>query len=185
MSWNAEIDELNAKVQYLSKNLNCGKSPEQLEAGFKKWYTQEKLAQEEKKLVEDLTQDINDENLKYRVSYRSKNSVTNEIVGRLEVNRLCTLQAFTNLILLDSYKNNWCGVITFNSAKTNAKCEFNKGRAEYSFYWHNCRNALIFHNIEYSGFDNCYEIKLHDVSMDDIKRYQPLSPRLFDCKGTL
>ena len=141
--WVEEEDQkkLTAQVQFFKEHLNDGKSAEELEAEFENWYKNVLLVQEEKERVEKLTADISEESdLRIMTSITDNDTVNYESWGKFSINRPCTLQAFANVIILDSFNNKFDGCIKFKGGKI---CTFNCGKAEYSNEWDSLKDCVV------------------------------------------
>ena len=137
-----EQKKLTAQVQFFKEHLNSGKSAEELEAEFEDWYKNVLLVQEEKERVEKLTADISEESdLRIKTSITDNDPVNFECRGEFSINRPCTLQAFANVIILDSLNNKFDGSIKVIDSV--AVCTFNRGKAEYSQGWHGVKNDIV------------------------------------------
>lgn len=137
-----EQKKLTAQVQFFKEHLNSGKSAEELEAEFEDWYKNVLLVQEEKERVEKLTADISEESdLRIKTSITDNDPVNFECKGEFNINRPCTLQAFANVIILDSLNNKFDGSIKVIDSV--AVCTFNRGKAEYSQGWHGVKNDVV------------------------------------------
>ena len=134
--------KLTAQVQFFKEHLNSGKSAEELEAEFEDWYTNVLLVQEEKERIEKLTADISEESdLRIKTSIIDNDPVNFECRGGFIINRPCTLQAFANVVILDSLNNKFDGSIKVKDSV--AVCTFNRGKAEYSQGWHGVKNYVV------------------------------------------
>lgn len=144
MSLDLQAEKLQAKVDWLKEHLNTKKSAEKLDAEFEKWYEEEKLKKEEEKIREELTSQIKRErDLWFTLDNKKSIEMSYETFADLKITRVCTLQAFANVIILDSL-NDYCshGTITFASAP-DVWCKYKKGRCEYSDKWWSHRNDLL------------------------------------------
>ena len=142
--WVEEEDQkkLTAQVQFFKEHLNSGKLAEELEAEFENWYTNVLLVQEEKERIEKLNADISEESdLRIKTSITDNDPVNFESRGGFSINRPCTLQAFANVIILDSLNNKFDGSIKVKDSV--AVCTFNRGKAEYSQGWHSVKNDVV------------------------------------------
>lgn len=143
MSLDLEAEKLQAKVDWLKEHLNTKKSAEKLDAEFEKWYEEEKLKQEEEEIRQELTIQIEQEqNLWFELENRQYAEMSYETNADLRITRVCTLQAFANVILLKSLKSHLHGSITFASAP-DVWCEYKNGRCEYSTGWWSHRKELL------------------------------------------
>lgn len=143
MSLNLEAEKLQAKIDWLKEHLNTKKTAEELEVEFEVWYKQEKLKQEEEEIRNELTSQIQQEqDLWFDLENKNYSTMSYETDADLRITRVCTLQAFANVILLESLKNHSYGIITFASAP-DVWCEYEKGRCEYSTGWWSHRNDLL------------------------------------------
>lgn len=143
MSLNLEAEKLQAKVNWLKEHLNTSKTAEELEVEFEVWYEQEKLKQEKEEIRNELTIQIEQEqDLWFELEHKQNSTMTYETEADLRITRVCTLQAFANVILLKSLKNHLHGCITFASAP-DVWCEYKNGRCEYSTGWWSHRNDLL------------------------------------------
>lgn len=142
--WVEEEDQkkLTAQVQFFKEHLNSGKSAEELEAEFENWYTNVLLVQEEKERIDKLTADISEESkLVISTSITDNDTVNYESWGKFSINRPCTLQAFANVVILDSFINKFDGSIRVKDSI--AVCTFNRGKAEYSQVWYSVKNDVV------------------------------------------
>ena len=143
MSLDAEKDKLNAKIQWFKEHLNSTKTAEELDAEFEEWYTNVKAIEEEKERMRKLNEDIQDEaEIRYYLENKSYDHINYSNAADLKLSRPCTLQAFTNTILMKSYCNNFHGSIDFEDK---CYCKFNKGRVEYSKDWWCYKDAVLNH----------------------------------------
>ena len=141
--WVEEEDQkkLTAQVHFFKEHLNDGKSAEELEAEFEDWYTNVLLVQEEKERVEKLNADISEESdLRIKTSITDNDPVNFQCRGGFSINRPCTLQAFANVIILDSFNNKFDGGIKF---KGGIICKFNNGKAEYFNEWNGLKDCVV------------------------------------------
>ena len=142
--WVEEEDQkkLTARVQFFKEHLNSGKSAEELEAEFENWYTNVLLVQEEKERIDKLNADISEESdLRIMTSITDNDTVNYELWGKFSINRPCTLQAFANVIILDSFNRKFDGSIKVKDSI--AVCTFNRGKAEYSQGWSSVKNDVV------------------------------------------
>lgn len=143
MSLDLQAEKLQAKVDWLKEHLNTKKSAEKLEAEFEEWYEEEKVKKEEQEICEELTSQIKRErDLWFDLEKRNYSEMSYETHAELRITRVCTLQAFANVILLHSLKHHSGGNITFASAP-DVWCEYKNGRCEYSDNWWSHRNDLL------------------------------------------
>lgn len=143
MSLNLEAEKLQAKVNWLKEHLNTKKTAEELDAEFEVWYKEEKLKKEEQKIRDELTAQIKQEqNLWFDLEKENYSQMSYETVADLRITRVCTLQAFANVILLQSLTIHSFGIITFSSAP-DVWCKYENGRCEYSTGWWSHRNDLL------------------------------------------
>lgn len=143
MSLNLEAEKLQAKIDWLKEHLNTKKTAEELEVEFEVWYKQEKLKQEEEEIRNELTSQIQQEqDLWFDLENKNYSTMSYETDADLRITRVCTLQAFANVILLKSLKSHLHGSITFASAP-DVWCEYKNGRCEYSTGWWSHRNDLL------------------------------------------
>lgn len=137
-----EQKKLTAQVQFFKEHLNSGKSAEELEAEFENWYENVLLVQEEKERIEKLHADISEESdLLIKTSIIDNDPVNFECRGGFSINRPCTLQAFANVVILDSLNNKFDGSISVKDSF--AVCTFNRGKAEYSQVWNSVKNDVV------------------------------------------
>ena len=137
-----EQKKLTAQVQFFKEHLNSGKSAEELETEFEDWYENVLLVREEKERIDKLTADISEESdLRIKTSITDNDPVNFECRGGFVINRPCTLQAFANVIILDSLKNKFDGSIKVKDSV--AVCTFNRGKAEYSQGWYGVKNDVV------------------------------------------
>lgn len=142
--WVEEEDQkkLTAQVQFFKEHLNSGKSAEELEAEFENWYENVLLVQEEKERIDKLNADISEESdLRIMTSITDNDTVNYESRGNFSINRPCTLQAFANVIILDSFNHKFDGSIKVKDSI--AVCTFNRGKAEYSNEWDSLKDCVI------------------------------------------
>lgn len=143
MSLNLVAEKLQAKVDWLKEHLNTKKSAEKLDVEFEKWYQEEKLRKEEEEISEELTSQIKQEQeLSFDLENINYIQIAYETHADLRITRVCTLQAFTNVILWKSLKRHSWGTITFAS-EPEVWCEYKNGRCEYSDKWWSHRNDLL------------------------------------------
>lgn len=136
-------EKLQAKVDWLKEHLNTKKSVEKLDAEFEKWYEEEKLKKEEEEIREELTSQIErEQKLGFDLDKTNYISMSYETEADLRITRVCTLQAFANVILLKSLKIHSFGTITFSSAP-DVWCKYENGRCEYSDKWWSHKNDLL------------------------------------------
>ena len=143
MSLDLQAEKLQAKVDWLKEHLNTKKSAEKLDAEFEEWYEEEKVKKEEQEICEELTSQIKRErDLWFDLEKRNHIEMSYETHAELRITRVCTLQAFANVLLLQSLKHHSGGNITFASAP-DVWCEYKNGRCEYSTGWWSHRNDLL------------------------------------------
>lgn len=143
MSLNLEAEKLQAKVNWLKEHLNTKKTAEELDAEFEVWYEEEKVKKEEQEICDELTSQIKQEQeLWFTLENENYSQMSYETYADLRITRVCTLQAFANVILLRSLKIHSWGTITFSSAP-DVWCEYKNGRCEYSTEWWPHRNDLL------------------------------------------
>ena len=143
MSLNLEAEKLQAKIDWLKEHLNTKKTAEELDAEFEAWYKEEKLKKEEQEICDELTSQIKQEQeLWFTLENENSLPMSYETYADLRITRVCTLQAFANVILLRSLKRHSWGTITFSSAP-DVWCEYKNGRCEYSTGWWSHRNDLL------------------------------------------
>lgn len=103
MSLNLEAEKLQAKIDWLKEHLNTKKTAEKLDAEFEVWYKEEKVKKEEQKIRDELTAQIKQEqNLWFDLDNKNSPPMSYETYADLRITRVCTLQAFANVILLQS-----------------------------------------------------------------------------------
>lgn len=143
MSLDLQAEKLQAKVDWLKEHLNTNKTAEELDSEFEKWYEEEKLRKEEEEIRNELTILIEQEqNLWFELENNNYIEMSYETHADLRITRVCTLQAFANVLLLHSLKRHSWGTITFASAP-DVWCEYKNGRCEYSTGWWSHRNDLL------------------------------------------
>lgn len=144
MSLDLQAEKLQAKVDWLKEHLNTKKSAEELDAEFEKWYEEEKLRKEEEEIRKELTSQIERErDLWFTLDNKKSIEMSYETFADLKITRVCTLQAFANVIILDSLNDYYShGTITFASAP-DVWCDYKNGRYEYSTGWWSHRNDLL------------------------------------------
>ena len=143
MSLDLETEKLQAKVYWLKEHLNTKKTAEELDAEFEVWYKEEKLKKEEQEICNELTSQIKrEQDLGFDLENRNYIKMSYETHADLRITRVCTLQAFANVILLKSLKHHSWGIITFSSAP-DAWCKYENGRCEYSTGWWSHRKDLL------------------------------------------
>lgn len=143
MSLDLEAEKLQAKVDWLKEHLNTKKTAEELDAEFEVWYEEEKVKKEEQEICDELTSQIKQEQeLWFTLENENSPPMSYETYADLRITRVCTLQAFANIILLRSLKIHSWGTITFSSAP-DVWCEYKNGRCEYSTEWWLHRNDLL------------------------------------------
>ena len=143
MSLNLEAEKLQAKIDWLKEHLNTKKTAEELDAEFEAWYKEEKLKKEEQEICDELTSQIKQEQeLWFTLENENSLPMSYETYADLRITRVCTLQAFANVILLRSLKRHSWGTITFSSAP-DVWCKYENGRCEYSTGWWSHRNDLL------------------------------------------
>lgn len=135
MSLDLETEKLQAKVDWLKEHLNTKKTAEELDTEFAVWYQEEKVKKEEQQIRDELTAQIKQEqDLWFELENKNYIEMSYETYADLRITRVCTLQAFANVILLKSLKNHSYGIISFASAP-DVWCEYKNGRCEYSTGW--------------------------------------------------
>lgn len=143
MSLDLHAEKLQAKVDWLKEHLNTKKSAEELDAEFEEWYKEEKLRKEEEEIREELTSQIErEQDLWFDLANKNYIQISYETHADLRITRVCTLQAFVNVLLLQSLKHHSWGTITFTS-EPDVWCEYKNGRCEYSDNWWSHRNELL------------------------------------------
>lgn len=143
MSLNLEAEKLQAKIDWLKEHLNTKKTAEELDAEFEVWYEEEKVKKEEQEICDELTLQIKQEQeLWFTLENENSQPMSYETYADLRITRVCTLQAFANVLLLQSLKRHLWGTITFSSAP-DVWCEYKNGRCEYSTGWWSHRNDLL------------------------------------------
>lgn len=143
MSLDLEAEKLQAKVDWLKEHLNTKKTAEELDAEFEVWYEEEKVKKEEQQIRDELTTQIKQEqDLWFDLEKENYCTMSYETFAGLRITRVCTLQAFANVILLQSLKNHSFGIIAYSSAP-DVWCKYDKGRCEYSTGWWSHRNDLL------------------------------------------
>lgn len=143
MSLDLQAEKLYAKVDWLKEHLNTTKTAEELDTEFEVWYEEEKLRKEEEEISKELTILIEQEqDLWFKLENKKSSAITYETEADLRITRVCTLQAFANVILLKSLKSHWHGTISFASVP-DVWCEYKNGRCEYSDKWWSHRNDLL------------------------------------------
>lgn len=143
MSLDLQAEKLQAKVNWLKEHLNTKKTAEELDAEFEVWYEEEKVKKEEQEIRDELTAQIKQEqDLWFNLENRKSAEMSYETNADLRITRVCTLQAFANVLLLQSLKRHSWGTITFSSAP-DVWCEYKNGRCEYSTGWWSHRNDLL------------------------------------------
>lgn len=143
MSLDLHAEKLQAKVDWLKEHLNTKKSAEELDTEFEVWYKEEKLRKEEEEIREELTSQIErEQDLWFDLENKNYIQISYETHADLRITRVCTLQAFVNVILLQSLKHHSWGTITFAS-EPDVWCEYKNGRCEYSDNWWSHRNDLL------------------------------------------
>lgn len=143
MSLDLQTEKLQAKIDWLKEHLNTKKTAEELDAEFEVWYEEEKLKKEEQEILDKLTSEIKQEQeLSFTLENKNSPPMSYETYADLRITRVCTLQAFANVILLKSLKIHSFGTITFASTP-DVWCEYKNGRCEYSTGWWSHRNDLL------------------------------------------
>ena len=101
MSLDLQAEKLQAKVNWLKEHLNTKKTAEELDAEFEVWYEEEKVKKEEQEIRDELTAQIKQEqDLWFNLENRKSAEMSYETNADLRITRVCTLQAFANVLLL-------------------------------------------------------------------------------------
>lgn len=139
------IEKLEKKVEFFKKNFNTSKTTEELEQEFETWYEDfktpnikdvEEEIQRESQITLDYSQDEYDQ-----MSYIGS--------GTFTINRVCTLKAFLNKMILKRFKLG--GFASVKIFCEDGSCEIDSnGRIEKSQEFKNYEDKLISTSGKYS-----------------------------------
>lgn len=96
-----ETEKLQKKIEFLEKNINSGKSSEELDKEFETWYEEDFKKRQYEEYVEDIKKSVQDESeITLTFSKEYYDEMCYEETGSLEISRVCTLKAFVNKMVL-------------------------------------------------------------------------------------
>lgn len=118
-----EKDKLNKKVEWLKDHLNTNKTPEQLDQEFETWYEEDFKKNQKEETLKYLSEAVKNESV-LSWDYRSVNSSSVDFTtwGVFELNRVCTLQALADAMMLAGADNSFYTKNIRLKTSTNGSC---------------------------------------------------------------
>ena len=96
-----ETEKLQKKIEFLEKNLNSGKSSEELDKEFETWYEEDFKKRQYEAYLERVKKSVqNESEIRIWLSKEYYDEMCYEETGTLEISRVCTLKAFVNRMVL-------------------------------------------------------------------------------------
>lgn len=101
-----ETEKLEKKVEFLQKHLNSGKTPDELEKEFETWYEEDYKKRKFQEYIDGITEAVEKE-AKITVNFSEGDYDQSAFTqyGTLHINRICTLEAFVNRMILRQSAN--------------------------------------------------------------------------------
>ena len=103
------------KIKFLEEHLNSGHTKEELDEMFKQEVIKKDKEEKTKKFQELVKSEAK---LSYHTSDQKQTDDYNTFEYNLRISRPCTLEAFVNLLALESINSDWRTVVEFNRGKS-------------------------------------------------------------------
>lgn len=148
-----ETEKLEKKVEFLQKHLNSGKTPDELEKEFETWYEEDYKKRKYQEYIDGITEAVEKE-AKITVNFSEGDYDQSAFTqyGTLHINRICTLEAFVNRMILRQSANSGSTTIWIkvNNKKLWCKIGF-KGECEKCEDFDSYGDILISQSGKYSN----------------------------------
>ena len=112
-----EKNKMQKHIEWLKQYLNTDKTPEQLDTEFEVWYKEDYKKRQDAETLASIKQAVQEESvLSWRCAYHDHDPQGFIYKGTICLNRVCTLQAFANAVILKSADDHASYKIVFESA---------------------------------------------------------------------